>query len=97
MTTSRDEIDLEQSHAELHDLCQPLTALQCRLEIGKMLGDAGSLEEAINGALEETRRMFEVIARMRQRLLGIEGAAQQESAHQETEATREHQAREARN
>ena len=75
MTTSRSEIDLEQSHAELHDLCQPLTALQCRLEIGRMLGHAGTLEESIDGALEETRRMFEVIANMRQRLLAIEEAA----------------------
>ncbi len=76
MTTSRNEIDLEQSHAELHDLCQPLTALQCRLEIGKMLGDIVSLEEAIVGALEETWRMCQVIAVMRQRLLAIEEAPQ---------------------
>jgi hypothetical protein len=74
MTTSRSEIDLEQSHAELHDLCQPLTALHCRLEMGKMLGHAEALEEAVNGGLEETRRMFAVIALMRQRLLGIEAA-----------------------
>jgi hypothetical protein len=72
MTMSRSEIDLEQSHAELHDLCQPLTALQCRLELGRMLGNPAALEEAIDGGLEETRRMFEVIALIRQRLLGIE-------------------------
>jgi signal transduction histidine kinase len=74
MMTSRNAIDLEQSHAELHDLCQPLTALQCRLELGRMLGHAGALEESIDGALEETRRMFEVVAQMRQRLLEIEAA-----------------------
>jgi hypothetical protein len=77
MTLSRSEIDLEQSHAELHDLCQPLTALQCRLEVGRMQGHARALEEAVDGALEETRRMFKVITLMRQRLLGIE-----EEAHQ---------------
>jgi hypothetical protein len=33
-----------------------------------MLGHDSALEEAVEGALEETRRMFEVIARMRQRL-----------------------------
>ena len=77
MTTSRNELDLEYSHAELHDLCQPLTALQCRLEIGRMLGQTASLEETLSGALEETRRMFEVIARMRQRLVGIEAAGSQ--------------------
>jgi hypothetical protein len=75
MMTSRNPIDLEQSHAELHDLCQPLTALQCRLEMGRMLGHAGALEESVDGALEETRRMFEVVAQMRQRLLGIEAMA----------------------
>jgi hypothetical protein len=74
MTTTRNAIDLEQSHAELHDLCQPLTALQCRLEMGRMPGHAGALEESIDGALEETRRMFEVVAQMRQRLLEIEEA-----------------------
>jgi hypothetical protein len=90
MTTSRNEIDLEQSHAELHDLCQPLTALQCRLEIGGMLGHAAALEEAVNGGLEETRRMFDVIARMRQRLLGIEEAAHkkpEETSNQKPEET----------
>jgi hypothetical protein len=74
MTTSRNAIDLEQSHAELHDLCQPLTALQCHLELGRVLGHAGALEESIDGALEETRRMFAVVAQMRQRLLAIEAA-----------------------
>ncbi len=72
MNSSRSELDLEQSHAELHDLCQPLTALQCRLEIGRMLGRADALEEAIDGGLEATRRMFEIVARMRQRLLEME-------------------------
>jgi C4-dicarboxylate-specific signal transduction histidine kinase len=87
MTTSRNAIDLEQSHAELHDLCQPLTALQCRLELGRMLGHAGALEESIDGALEETRRMFEVIAQMRQRLLGIEEGAHQYRERQEIRET----------
>jgi C4-dicarboxylate-specific signal transduction histidine kinase len=69
MTLQTRNTVLEQMHAELHDLCQPLTALQCRLEIGKMLGHDGALQEAVDGGLEETRRMFEVIARIRQRLL----------------------------
>jgi hypothetical protein len=75
MPISRDQIDLEQSSLELHDLCQPLTALQCRLEMGKMLGHPEALEEAVKGGLEETRRMFHIIAHMRQRLLEIEEAA----------------------
>lgn len=75
MPMSRQPIDLEQSHLELHDLCQPLTALQCRLEMGRMLGQPEALEEAVKGGLEETRRMFHIIAHMRQRLLEIEEEA----------------------
>jgi hypothetical protein len=75
MPISRDQIDLKQSNLELHDLCQPLTALQCRLEMGRMLGHPAALEEAVKGGLEETRRMFHIIAHMRQRLLEIEEEA----------------------
>lgn len=76
MTTFRSEMDLQLSNGELHDLCQPLTALQCRLEMGRMLGHAEDFEDAVHGGLEETRRMFEVIAAMRQRLLEIKRAEQ---------------------
>lgn len=72
MPISREPIDMKQSHLELHDLCQPLTALQCRLEMGRMLGHPEALGEAVKGGLEETRRMFQIIAHMRQRLLEIE-------------------------
>ena len=53
---------------ELHDLCQPLTALQVQLEVGKMLGDAVALREAIEAGLEEVNRMALAIQRMRERL-----------------------------
>ena len=59
---------LKQMHNELHDLCQPLTALQCRLEMGRMLGTGEAFEEAVRGGLEETRRMFEAVARLRRTL-----------------------------
>jgi signal transduction histidine kinase len=68
MTSQAYSIQLEQRHAELHELCQPLTALQCRLEIGRMQNHEGALVEAVDASLKETRRMFEVIARIRQRL-----------------------------
>lgn len=79
MTVRKGNPDLERRHEELHDLCQPLTALQCRLEIGRMPGHPGGLEEAVEGSLEETRRLFEIIARIRQRLL-----ADEENGHQAT-------------
>jgi hypothetical protein len=69
MTLQECNAQLEQRHAELHDLCQPLTALQCRLEIGRLQNHEGALVEAVDAGLQETRRIFEVIARIRQRLL----------------------------
>jgi signal transduction histidine kinase len=62
-----------QMYADIHALCQPLTALQCRLEIGRMHGNETALQEAVDGSLAETRRMFEIISRMR-RLLQLEVA-----------------------
>jgi hypothetical protein len=67
---------LQQMDSELHDLCQPLTALQCQLELGKMLDHETALREAVDGALMETRRMFEIVARMRERLLDEENTDQ---------------------
>jgi len=52
-------------HRDLHDLCQPLTALQCRLELGRMSGGDAYLREALDGGLQETRRIFAIVARMR--------------------------------
>lgn len=69
MSSARPNDVLDEVHADLHELCQPLTALQCRLEIGRMMGNEEALLEAVDGSLEETRRMFEVIDRMRQRLI----------------------------
>ncbi|MEO6924143.1 MAG: hypothetical protein ABI142_09985 [Bryocella sp.] len=54
---------VEQMEKELHDLCQPLTTLQCRLELAEMCADEASLMEAVRGGLQETERMF----------VGIEG------------------------
>lgn len=59
---------LHRLHHELHDLCQPLTALQCRLEVGRLQGDEAAMQEALTGGLEEAGRLFEVVARMRNTL-----------------------------
>ncbi len=74
----RSQIDMEQSHRELHDLCQPLTALRCRLEISRMQGQEAAFADAIDESLEQTQRMFDVVARMRQRLQRIEQTVEQE-------------------
>lgn len=72
MTSSQRKTILEQMHAELHDMCQPLTGLQCRLEMGKIIGTEEAFREAVHGGLEETRRMFGVVARMRQALMAAD-------------------------
>lgn len=79
MSLYRSVIDLEHSHSELHDLCQPLTALQCCLEMSRMPGHGEALEVAIDESLRETKRIFAVIARMRQRLLRIEQETESEA------------------
>jgi hypothetical protein len=64
----------------LHDLCQPLTALQCRLEIAKIHGDPELLLETVEDSLIETRRLVEAIAKMRERLLSEEpGSGEEET------------------
>ncbi|MGA8940283.1 MAG: hypothetical protein WB439_14065 [Acidobacteriaceae bacterium] len=79
MSQHRNEIDLEQSHSELHDLCQPLTALQCCLEMSRMPGHDEALEVAIDESLRQTQRIFAIVARMRQRLLRIEQETESEA------------------
>lgn len=65
---------LKMIERELHDLCQPLTTLQCRLELAEMCADEGSLMEAVKGSQQETERLFRGIQSMRERL-------QREMAH----------------
>ena len=68
MKPDETSVGFKRLHADLHDLCQPLTALQCRLELGKMLGQETAMREAVDGALEETQRMFAAITQMRESL-----------------------------
>ena len=53
---------------ELHDLCQPMMALSGVLELGQVMGDEASLRSAVDRGVVECRRMFESVARMRQRM-----------------------------
>ena len=54
----------------LHGVTQPLTSLQCRLEIGLLLGDAVSARQALQDSLLELRRVLAAISRMRAALEG---------------------------
>ena len=51
--------------ASLHDMAQPLTALQCRLEIGQLYATPEAYEEAVVEALRESERLFAAVASMR--------------------------------
>jgi len=65
----KSELFLRELENGLHDLCQPLTALQCGLELGQMCGDARSLTTAVESGLTEASRLFRGIQGMRERLL----------------------------
>jgi hypothetical protein len=60
---------LQMLERELHDLCQPVTSLQCRLELGKICGGEEALVEAVDGALEDAARIFTAVAKVRGRLV----------------------------
>jgi hypothetical protein len=58
----------------LHDLSQPLTRLQWRLELGLRAGDA-KLRETIEGALADSMELIEWVHRIRVRIEETERAA----------------------
>jgi hypothetical protein len=50
----------------LHDLCQPLTVLQCKLELGLLKGGEEATHAAVVDGLHECRRMNAVVKTMRE-------------------------------
>ncbi|WP_263409173.1 hypothetical protein [Terriglobus tenax] len=69
MESARVELVQELS-GMLHDLCQPLTALQCRLELAELGEDETGLRRAISEGLVECERLNSIAARMREHLRG---------------------------
>ncbi len=65
---------LQALHHDLHALCQPLTALQCVLELGRMGAEPAALREAVDNGLAEALRMFAVVSRMRSTLRAEDAA-----------------------
>jgi hypothetical protein len=63
---------LQRLDDRLHALCQPMTALQVRLELGLAMGDEAALREAVEGALEEVRRVFAATQQAKAALLQLE-------------------------
>jgi signal transduction histidine kinase len=57
--------EIKRISAALHDLCQPLTTLQCRLEMAGMIGTAEAYREAVEVGLTECGRLADLVATMR--------------------------------
>lgn len=51
--------------AEIHALAQPLTSLQCRLEIGCLATEDGGVLSTVHDSLVELKRVFAAVERMR--------------------------------
>jgi signal transduction histidine kinase len=49
----------------LHDLCQPLTTLQCRLEMAILSDSVADYREATEAGLTECRRIVQLVESMR--------------------------------
>ena len=59
------EQEMRRIATALHDLCQPLTLLQCRLEMAGLIGTAEAYREAVEAGLVECARVSEAVASMR--------------------------------
>ena len=64
---------MEEVDQVLHDLCQPLTTLRCRLELAGLIGTVEAYREAVELGLRECVRLVEGVESMRE----IVGASQQ--------------------
>jgi signal transduction histidine kinase len=56
---------LQRIDCALHDLCQPLTVLQCRLALGEMIDEPDAMREAIREALQECLRLNQTVDTIR--------------------------------
>jgi len=69
----------------LHDLCQPLTTLDCLLYLNRSSGGVGAnpdpkaLHEALEGAAFECSRMMAMVRAMQTRMAADEHAIQRQS------------------
>jgi hypothetical protein len=58
-------LDRKQIGAALHDLCQPLTTLQCRLEMAGLIDTLEAYREAVEVGMQECLRVGAQVASMR--------------------------------
>lgn len=50
----------------LHELCQPLTVLRCKLELGMLKGGPEAMHEAMVDGVQECRRLNTAVETMRE-------------------------------
>ncbi len=62
-------------------MCQPLTVLQCRLELGMFHGEPDAMRDALTQGMRECQRLNEAVAKMRQ--LVREALTLKQEAHEE--------------
>ena len=66
MASEAMELDtLRQLNQALHDLCQPMTTLQCRLEMAGVVGTNKAYREAVDMGLAECSRLIDAVDAMR--------------------------------
>ena len=73
---TREPEELQRLSKALHDLCQPLTTLQCRLEMAGVIGTNEAYREAVEMGLAECSRLMAAVESVR----GVVRAAVQKSA-----------------
>ncbi len=68
----------ERMDVALHNLCQPLTVLQCRLALGELIDEPDAMREAIREALQECVRLNQTVGTMRTMLQEVRAAQEHE-------------------
>ena len=66
---TRDAGGMEQMGKQLHELCQPLTTLQCSLELAGLTDTTEAYRVAVRAALNECARVAERVRLMREMVL----------------------------
>ncbi len=66
MHSQRSEEMIAGIEVALHDLCQPLTVLQCKLELGLLKGGEEAAHSAVVDGLHECKRLNAVVKTMRE-------------------------------
>ena len=68
---------VQQIGSALHDLCQPLTAIQCRLEMAELMNTCDEFREAVALGISECARMASQVHRMRELLKSLVADSQE--------------------